>query len=277
MTTAYQGTTCTVAISPTNPRDLVVMVDSCGDACVLEHIDIYRSQDGGATLTPVSLPGGVQANGTGAAWIGSTLWLTLAGSGAFMVSHNGGPFRQIAINLPPPQSGAKVQSISQLVATRTALFASVMYAVPGSRPTTQEVQTPDDGATWATYTQPYTLLGTSADSSLLFGSRNSDQALVISRDAGATWTVPAPNPPQEDAQNAFAAPDGTLVATFSPGPNNSDQRIPVYRLRPGATTWTKILPDASLIPLAGLTVNPAGHPTALWSVVKNQTAYILLS
>lgn len=288
------GVTCSLTVNPTDARDVVLMV-SPSSTFVSAPITLYRSGDGGQHWQRLSLPPRAGGQLKGAeyawwAWSGGSLYLApyFSGTSAYTdlaVSVNGGPFVWVQEN-GLFRGGAAGDSINLLLGTTNTLY--VVLASPQTAcitACTRLLASGNGGVSWSAYAPTFkghsiNVLWAGADGRTLFGSYFDDPGqaagkYAYSPDGGANWRQVTPLPQRSIASSMLATPDGSFYAVLDTDPDSPPGTVlpGVYRLTPGATTWTFIAPPVDGIggPIV-VSWDSTGHPVALWGNIHASIA-----
>jgi hypothetical protein len=280
---------CDITVNPTDSRDVMVATTVCASCSANPPLNLYRTTDGGVLWSlwplPSDSPAGGNFNDYVWAWAGSTLFLAPSFEG-----EQG--FHQLAASVAQQPFAWVVGSalfahkpanagIQGLTGVDGSLFVTFGCASGCPVTATPMMRSDDGGATWAQYTptaaggQVYLvspgpsgggLFGTIEQAS---GTPPATTPYARSLDGGRTWQ---PLPTFPDAQlmapsTLLAAPDGTAYAALWNCCGGPDllARQGIYRLAPGAASWTYVGPfpghPSGRIVLGW---DAAGHPLALW-------------
>jgi hypothetical protein len=208
-------------------------------------------------------------NGPGATfgWVGTALFTQIAPRGTpasatenLAVSKNGGPFSWTTLPYP-----------SGLLTTATTLYAPTGAGLYIST---------DLGASWRKVTPAYqghaidpTAL-TPGASLLGYDARAENgpniYPLYRSTDGGATWQPLSSLPAGIQADtDAIEVPDGTIYET---GIGNGTVQGGIYKLTPGASSWTLVsTAGPGLVHLQTVTWSAGGDPTEIWGLQETDT------
>ena len=277
------------------------MPQGSGGACLTQ----YRSADGGASWTPLTLPvPGVitqvvyDANGTLYALVAQPLY----GSGnplpdRLISSSDGGQtwhtadaslwaqgYGIVSMAVGPSIAGTD-RNVSVWVITDPVAISQSQQAAPQYQPWRSD----DGGVTWRlTFSGvlPYQYSATLvAGAGALYQppppltnqgvQALADELPAVSTDGGATWTKPPTTGLRQGFSLAAAgavAAGAAIVVPFMDGNNTV-----FYRWAPGATSWTQVAPPLLQQQAAQLFAVASGGKTTLWAVYGNTVASFTLA
>jgi hypothetical protein len=273
--TSFTGESCRISVSPADENEIALITYSCvvctGDTLATQA---YRSLNGGATWTPLTLPPSEFT--TDIAWTyGSTLYLVTAHIGkpetslpptfSLFVSRSNGPLTEI----PAPQLTGHSGQLGPIALQSSGATLYVSFNVAFcTRACLSHVRSNDDGRHWtplpATYQgSPLIIAAARPNSNTLIGWARLPQSnatvMLRSDDSGSSWqALPTlPRDPESGGVLAAAMPDNTVYA-WSFGPANI-----VYALRAGAAKWRLVAPLPAGNPVT-VQNDGGGHAVALW-------------
>lgn len=270
---SVQGSSCSVAINPTNPQSAVLIVDGCTNC---PNVSLNRTDDGGRTWVALATPqmsGRDPSQFLAAVWVGGTLFATPFSDPTsntpqhyLAVSVNSGPFTWA--DTTDLFTSATQQKAPQLIGEGSTVYA-VLPGKPCSVCSVLAVST-NNGVSWnhlfpKDQGASLSVMGGSSINGTLYATTNVDATytpLERSTDGGVTWH-PMPNPPSIIVSNNYGdAPDGTLYAPFSEGVVGF---VPgIYRFDPLTGKWHLAADFPTGTGIAAVQVDAKGHPRAIW-------------
>jgi hypothetical protein len=280
---------CDITVSPNDPSDVVVATVVCASCGPNPLVNLFRTTNGGGfwQLWPLPADGPAGGNFTDFvwAWAGSTLFLAPSFEGEqgfhyLAASIAQQPFAWVGGSSLFAHKPANAVILG-LTGVGSSLFVTFGCASGCPVTATPMLRSDDGGATWTPYTptvagsQVY-LVSLGPSGAGLFatveqasGTLPAFTSYARSLDGGRTWQ---PLPAFPDAQlmaplTLLAAPDGTAYAALWNCCGGPDllARQGIYRLAPGAASWTYVgpfpgNPSGRIV----LSWNAGGHPQALW-------------
>lgn len=287
---------CQIAVDPTNPRDVVVLINPCTGDCGPNPLAMIRSLNGGQSWKALTVPDSTNYGfGTAFGFAGGTLYANIAVNltqqtlpppppHPLVVSVAGAAFawadlpagtpgtRTFAYRAPGPS--VYISPIANFFGVGNEMIATIAPSGANSL----FLVTTDNGTTWSTLAlqnglQAYTFVAASADGQWM-AATTPDNLLAISKDRGVTWDILPPSAtPNQPANGGFnpgqlllIAPDGTTLTVIV----TSTSEL-LAESDPNAIQWQLlgVAPNAGGMALA---INAAGHPTALWAALYNSSA-----
>jgi photosystem II stability/assembly factor-like uncharacterized protein len=268
-----------LAISPANASSIALYAGTCRSDCGQGYERLYLSSDGGSHWKQVT-PSVDGDTGGVFGWVGTTFFANTAPDGTppaatqyLAVSRDGIHFTWTSLPAVPG---------------RLLTSGSTLYAVTGSAALcaaagncTDLYRSTDLGASWSRVTPTYqgnnvqALAVVQGDTTLLgfdaraFAGPNT-YPLLRSVDGGDSWQPLANGPSglQTDIDMPAVAPDGTVYVTFCCAASASSSATQgIYKLAPGAATWTLVSPVVpAQVRLVAVSWDTQGHPARLWGL-----------